>query len=78
MSSVLYLIIVLGAQRNSRRWWSTTSFFSDNEEGKNNENEEGFNDFLGEKAALQLQGVDPRKGWGFRGVHKVFLLLVFK
>ncbi|MFS7919191.1 putative primosome PriB/single-strand DNA-binding, nucleic acid-binding protein [Helianthus anomalus] len=28
-------------------------------------------DFLPEKPELQLQGVDPRKGWGFRGVHKV-------
>lgn len=30
-----------------------------------------FDDFLGGKPELQMQGVDPRKGWGFRGVHKV-------
>lgn len=28
-------------------------------------------DFLAEKPELQLQGVDPRKGWNFRGVHRV-------
>lgn len=30
-----------------------------------------FDDFLGGRPDLQLQGVDPRRGWGFRGVHKV-------
>jgi hypothetical protein len=30
-----------------------------------------FDDFLGGRPELQLQGVDPRRGWGFRGVHKV-------
>ncbi|KAJ0441997.1 putative primosome PriB/single-strand DNA-binding protein [Helianthus annuus] len=30
-------------------------------------------DFLPEKPELQLQGVDPRKGWGFRGVHKAII-----
>lgn len=28
-------------------------------------------DFLPEKIELELQTVDPRRGWGFRGVHKV-------
>jgi hypothetical protein len=42
-----------------------------------------FDDFLGGRPELQLQGVDPSRGWGFRGVHKVlcvvhwFLLLGF-
>lgn len=31
-----------------------------------------FDDFVVEKQELQPQGVDPRRGWGFRGVHKVF------
>lgn len=30
-----------------------------------------YNDILPEKTQLQLQGVDPRKGWNFRGVHRV-------
>ena len=30
-----------------------------------------FDDFLGGRPELQLQGVDPSRGWGFRGVHKV-------
>lgn len=28
-------------------------------------------DFLFKKPELQVQGVDPKKGWNFRGVHKV-------
>ncbi|KAL4580517.1 hypothetical protein LXL04_016713 [Taraxacum kok-saghyz] len=30
-------------------------------------------DFLPQKPELQMQGVDPRKGWGFRGVHKAII-----
>lgn len=29
-------------------------------------------DFLPQKPELQLQSVDPKRGWGFRGVHKVY------
>ncbi|WJX13314.1 hypothetical protein P8452_03713 [Trifolium repens] len=32
-----------------------------------------FDDFLGGRPELQLQGVDPRRGWGFRGVHKAII-----
>ncbi|CAJ2628776.1 unnamed protein product [Trifolium pratense] len=32
-----------------------------------------FDDFLGGRPELQLQGVDPRRGWGFRGVHKAIV-----
>ncbi|OIW13049.1 hypothetical protein TanjilG_17609 [Lupinus angustifolius] len=35
--------------------------------------DEEFDDFLGGKPELQLQGVDPKKGWGFRGVHKAII-----
>ncbi|KAI7729438.1 hypothetical protein M8C21_003709 [Ambrosia artemisiifolia] len=30
-------------------------------------------EFLPEKPELRVQGVDPRKGWGFRGVHKAII-----
>ena len=62
----------MSAQRSSKLWFSTES--SDhNEDGKNDEVEE-YDDLLGEKseAAMQPQGVNPGKGWQFRGVHKVF------
>ncbi|KAB1202175.1 Single-stranded DNA-binding protein, mitochondrial [Morella rubra] len=50
------------------------SFSSDNEDGKNNVIEEDFGELLGDKAEeLQPQGVDPRKGWGYRGVHKAII-----
>lgn len=30
-------------------------------------------DFIDDKRELEPQGVDPRKGWGFRGVHKAII-----
>ncbi|WCJ18305.1 Single-stranded DNA-binding protein mitochondrial [Euphorbia peplus] len=32
-----------------------------------------YDDFLGDKPELQVQGVDPSKGWGSRGVHKAII-----
>lgn len=32
---------------------------------------EEYDEILDEKRELKAQGVDPRKGWNFRGVHKV-------
>ncbi|RYQ90122.1 hypothetical protein Ahy_B09g096389 isoform B [Arachis hypogaea] len=42
-----------------------------NDDRKNEELDDEFDDFLGSKPDLELQGVDPKRGWGFRGVHKV-------
>ena len=61
-----------GEQRNSKLWHSTLSFDAGDGGGKNSEGEESDIDLVSEKPELQCQGVDPRKGWGFRGVHKVF------
>lgn len=33
-------------------------------------------DFFPPKQELELQGVDPQKGWGFRGVHKVIISIL--
>lgn len=63
---------MVGVQKNSKAWYSTVSFDGGDGDGKNGEGEESDNDLVTEKPNLQLQGVDPRKGWGFRGVHKVF------
>ncbi|XP_057428199.1 single-stranded DNA-binding protein, mitochondrial [Lotus japonicus] len=61
-------------------WYST--FLSEGEGdqpsrgngGLNNEElDEEIDDFLGGKPELQLQGVDPKRGWGFRGVHKAII-----
>ncbi|XP_048231189.1 single-stranded DNA-binding protein, mitochondrial isoform X2 [Ricinus communis] len=64
---------VVGLQRSFKTLYSTESFSGENDVGKNNELDEEFDDFLGEKPELQIQGVDPRKGWGFRGVHKAII-----
>lgn len=37
-------------------------------------NEIEDDDFIDGKKELKPQGVDPKRGWGYRGVHKVFLL----
>ncbi|KAL0006178.1 hypothetical protein SO802_013739 [Lithocarpus litseifolius] len=60
-------------QGSSKSWYSTMSFDGDNDGGKKDELEEDFDDLLGDKTELQPQGVDPRRGWGFRGVHKAII-----
>ncbi|KAA8536786.1 hypothetical protein F0562_029264 [Nyssa sinensis] len=65
---------VAGVQGSSKLCYSTTSFDSDNnDDGKNKEVEDNDEDFFADKPELQPQGVDPRKGWGFRGVHKAII-----
>ncbi|KAL1546200.1 single-stranded DNA-binding protein, mitochondrial-like [Salvia divinorum] len=50
-------------QRSSKAFFSTDSFSPEIED----------DDFLSERPELQLQGVDPRKGWNFRGVHRAII-----
>ncbi|CAL5339522.1 unnamed protein product [Camellia sinensis] len=62
---------VVGMQGSSKLCYSTFTVDSDNDnDGKNKESEDYDDDFLAEKPELQPQSVDPRRGWGFRGVHK--------
>ncbi|XP_071729793.1 single-stranded DNA-binding protein, mitochondrial-like [Rutidosis leptorrhynchoides] len=42
-------------------------------EGDSVDDDNVDDDLLPEKPELQMQGVDPRKGWGFRGVHKAII-----
>lgn len=66
---------VMGVQGSSRLWYSTgTSLGDDDEPASNNEAIEiDDDDFLPEKPNLQPQGVDPSRGWNFRGVHKAII-----
>ncbi|XP_047977537.1 single-stranded DNA-binding protein, mitochondrial-like [Salvia hispanica] len=52
-------------QRSSKVFFSTDSF--------NSAPEIEDADFLSKRPELQLQGVDPRKGWNFRGVHRAII-----
>ncbi|CAI0404955.1 unnamed protein product [Linum tenue] len=64
------------AQKSLRAWCSSVSFddVNNNNEVKAEEIEPEFDDFIGDKLPdMQLQGVDPGKGWGFRGVHKAII-----
>jgi len=72
---ILCMIVGVGLQRSLRSCYSTVSFNSDNEEGKNDKVEEEFDDLLGDRRESRFQGVDPRKGWEFRGVHRVLFFL---
>lgn len=70
----LTFITAVSVQRSSKLWCSSTSSDIGNDETKKTEAKEDFDEILGEKknSHFQAQGVDPRRGWGFRGVHKVF------
>ncbi|CAN1161503.1 Single-stranded DNA-binding protein, mitochondrial [Linum perenne] len=64
-----------GAQKSLRSWFSTGSFDEDDVTNAlpREEVAADFDDFIADRPELQLQGVDPRKGWGFRGVHKAII-----
>ena len=54
--------------RQSRVWSSTVSF-SDLDEKGDMEYDDNYSD---SKRELRPQSVDPKKGWDFRGVHRVW------
>ncbi|KAL6855866.1 hypothetical protein ACP4OV_018668 [Aristida adscensionis] len=66
---------VLQQQRKSidfcrkSRAWSTTVSFSDLDE----KDDAYGDDDTDSKRELQPQSVDPKKGWGFRGVHRAII-----
>lgn len=66
--------IVSGAQRSSKLWLSTASFGGDgdNDGVKNSEADDIHDELIPAKREPVPQGVDPKRGWNFRGVHKVF------
>ncbi|GJT66218.1 hypothetical protein Tco_1017698 [Tanacetum coccineum] len=61
----------VGLQRVSNKWYSSSSSSSSSSFGSGDDIDNDNDDFIPE---LQMQGVDPRKGWGFRGVHKYKIL----
>ncbi|XP_042002301.1 single-stranded DNA-binding protein, mitochondrial-like [Salvia splendens] len=63
----MFLIFSTAAclQRSSKVFFSTDSF--------NSAPEFEDADFLSERPELQLHGVDPGKGWNFRGVHHAII-----
>ncbi|KAL5565945.1 hypothetical protein UlMin_029109 [Ulmus minor] len=66
--------LAASAQRSSKLWFSTDSSNEKSDE-ENGEVEEEHDGILGEKSeiAWQPQGVNPSKGWLFRGVHKAII-----
>ncbi|CAA0394615.1 unnamed protein product [Arabidopsis thaliana] len=57
--------LAISAERGSKSWFSTGPI----DEGV----EEDFEENVTERPELQPHGVDPRKGWGFRGVHRAII-----
>lgn len=70
---LLFLNSSAAVPRSAEMWYSTLTSETDVHQPSANKEEldDEFDDFLGGRPELQLQGVDPRRGWGFRGVHKV-------
>lgn len=61
--------LAVGMPRGTRLWCSTMSSKSD--QRKNEDGDEKIDGFLGSQHDFELQVVDPKRGWSFRGVHKV-------
>lgn len=60
---------VLGCVRGGSTQLYSTAF-----SGSDNDNDaDKVDDFIPPKQELHLQGVDPQKGWDFRGVHKAII-----
>ncbi|KAL9248988.1 Single-stranded DNA-binding protein, mitochondrial-like protein [Drosera capensis] len=65
--------LAAGVQRNSRLCQSTLSFVDDIVDDKKSDAEDADDGFASQKREFVPQGVDPRKGWNFRGVHKAII-----
>ncbi|KAL6139184.1 hypothetical protein ACLB2K_064461 [Fragaria x ananassa] len=68
--------LAVGGQRSSKLWYSSSSTDSKKKvASKKVSGEEDIDDFLGglKDVDLVAQGVDPKKGWAFRGVHRAII-----
>lgn len=63
-------LLSVGLLKGSQFCYSTLSF----DEYEASDTKIDDDDFMAKKRELEPQGVDPKRGWGFRGVHKVFSL----
>ncbi|XP_050937185.1 single-stranded DNA-binding protein, mitochondrial isoform X1 [Cucumis melo] len=61
---------VASTQTSSKFWLSTGASESDVDIEKNDGGDDDYDAFSNE---LQPQGVDPSRGWGYRGVHKAII-----
>lgn len=67
------IAVAIGLKESSKLF--STGGFGDtdaNQSGKGGFEIDDDDDFLVDKPDLKLQTVDPKKGWNFRGVHKVY------
>ncbi|RWR73855.1 Primosome PriB/single-strand DNA-binding [Cinnamomum micranthum f. kanehirae] len=62
--------LTLGLLKGSQFCYSTVSFDEENEAPDAKIEDD---DFMSNKRELEPQGVDPKRGWGFRGVHKAII-----
>lgn len=63
-------LLSVGLLKGSQFCYSTLPF----DEYEASDTKIDDDDFMAKKRELEPQGVDPKRGWGFRGVHKVFSL----
>ncbi|XP_047328581.1 single-stranded DNA-binding protein, mitochondrial-like [Impatiens glandulifera] len=67
--------LIYGIRTTSRSCYSTSTSNSDDDSDEKNSDTEVSDggDFIAQKRDPQPHGVDPRRGWGFRGVHKAII-----
>lgn len=80
-------LTVIGLQESSKAFFSTGSESDiDNANDNDNKAAAGSDEKIGieddcsfhqERPPLTLQTIDPRKGWNFRGVHRVWIMIDF-
>ncbi|CAI9768938.1 unnamed protein product [Fraxinus pennsylvanica] len=65
--------LVMGVEGSSKLFFSTETDNDSDKVVSPNVEVEVDDDFPPERPELQLQSVDPRKGWNFRGVHRAII-----
>ncbi|KAL9688088.1 hypothetical protein QQ045_032501 [Rhodiola kirilowii] len=67
----------VGLQNRWKSGYSTFNFGNDPEVKKGNGDalveDDGDDDIFSNKSEVAPQGVDPKRGWGYRGVHKAII-----
>lgn len=65
--------MIVYVQRGFNSRYSTFDSEANQGNGEASVEDDDDDDIFTDKFEVAPQGVDPKRGWGYRGVHKVFL-----